>query len=281
MTKDKKLAPRFRDCRVKKRSRQLEKFSESKLKKSLLSSGLSPQKSAEVMQEVAERLRETISSAEIQRTAGKAILRRSKICAANYNIKRAIYDLGPDGFSFEKFCAEMLKAKGFETQISVMKHGMFVTHEVDIVAERKDGTIYVECKFHNKKYHKSDIKVPLYIYSRSLDIKLANPQEEFQYAIFTNTKFSLDAISYAKGVNLLLYSLNYPEKDTFLDIIQRYKVYPVTVLKTLRKKDQRKLLDKGVVVVKQIDLELLTKIGLEQQDIRKILKEVKILTRPN
>jgi hypothetical protein len=277
----KKKSSRFNECLVRKRSHIFEKFSENKFKKSLLSTGLSDQKSAEVLEEVREHLSDKFSTAELYKTTGKAIYKRSRVCAANYNIKRGIYALGPDGYSFEIFCAEMLKAKGFETKVSVMKDGCFVKHEIDVVAKRDDRNIYAECKFHNKKYHKSDIKTPLYINSRSLDIKQANPSDSFEFAIFTNTKFSEDAISYGKGVGLLLYSLNYPERNTFIDLIRKYKVYPVTILKSLRVRDQRSLLNKKIVVVKQVTQQHLIDIGLTNLEITKILKEIKILTRPN
>ena len=266
---------------VRKKSRIDEEFSANKYKKSLEKAGISKEKCKEIYTEIEPKLSHYFSSAELHHKTYKAILKHSRIYAANYDIKRAIYNLGPTGYPFEILCAEMLKAKGYKTKVSVFKKGMFVKHEVDVVAERSDGSIYCECKFHNAKMHKNDIKVPLYVHSRFLDIKEANPKEKFVYALMSNTDFSADAIKYAQGVGLLLFSMNYPAKNTFVDIIKKYKVYPISVLKSLKVRDRNTLLDKGVVVLKQLKETHLESIGLKENERHKILQEVKVLTRPN
>ena len=55
--------------------------------------------------------------------AGKVFV--ENVIAANYDIKRAIYNLGPTGYPFEILCAQMLMAKGYETKVSVIKKGKF------------------------------------------------------------------------------------------------------------------------------------------------------------
>ncbi len=175
----------------------------------------------------------------------------------------------------------MLKAKGYKAKVSVMVKGEFVKHEVDVIARRDDKSVFCECKFHNRKFYKNDIKIPLYVYARFLDIQKANPNEKFDYALISNTQFSEDAIKYSKGVGLVLYSLNYPKKNTFCDIIRKYKVYPITVLKSLRVKDRRRLLDEGIVVIKQLKSKHLDLLEIEENQKIKIMQEVKVLTRPN
>jgi hypothetical protein len=162
-----------------------------------------------------------------------------------------------------------------------MRRGKKVKHEVDVEALRDDGNIYCECKYHVNRNHINNIKVPLYINSRSLDIAQANPALKFTYAVISNTKFSKDAINYCIGEGLLLYAMNYPQKDTLIDIMKNYKVYPITALHSLRKREKDQLLKLKVVVVKQINESILTQLEIEQDRIKKILQEVYILTRPN
>lgn len=278
MSKRKKKIPKFY---IQKRSKKFEAFSEEKYLRSLRKSGLSKLQQDQVFCEVRENIKDYFSTALLHRATYKAILRCSRLFAANYDIKRSIYNLGPTGYPFEILCSEMLKAKGFKTKVSVIKKGKCVKHEVDVVARRKDFNLFCECKYHAKKYHKNDIKVPLYVHSRYLDVKEGNPGDEFQYAVISNTDFSKDAISYAKGVGLLLYSMNYPKRNTFIDIIRKYKVYPISALKSLRVKDRKDLLEKGIVVVKQVDRDILLNLSLTDSQMEKILQEVKILTRPN
>lgn len=221
------------------------------------------------------------SSAKLHRETYRALLKRSALVAANYNIPQAIYSLGPTGYPFEILCAEMLKAKGFETEVGVVKQGEFISHEIDVVARRQDLNLYCEAKFHNIKQYKNDVKTALYVYARYLDLKRGNQGEDFHYALISNTTFSKDAVTYSEGVGLILISMNHPHKDTFIDHIRRYKVYPVTILKSLRKGEKRRLLEAGVVTVKQLEREHLDELKMPEERAVKVMQEVKILTRPN
>lgn len=195
-------------------------------------------------------------------------------------MKQSLYALGPTGYPFEVLCSELFKAKGFKTSVSVTKRGKYVSHEVDVIATRADKVVYCECKFHSQKHHKNDIKIPLYVYARYLDLKSSNRGRDFSYALLTNTCFSKDAIKYSKGVGLDLFSMNYPKKNTFIDLIKKYKVFPVTALHSLKVRSKKELLEKRIVVIKQIKVSDLNEIGLNETEITKVLQEIKILTRP-
>ncbi len=266
---------------IEKVNKELEEFNSRKLKKSILSAGLTQKDANNIIGEVLKNSKDYFSTNAIHKATYKEILKYSSLFAANYNIKRSIYNLGPTGYPFEILCAELLKAKGYKTKVSVIKRGEFVKHEVDVVALREDQNLYCECKFHNQKFYKNDIKIPLYVYARFLDIKKANPSDEFEFVLISNTHFSDDAIKYSKGVGMHLYSLNYPKKDTFCDIIKKYKVYPITVLKSLKMKDKKELLAKGIVVIKQVSKSPLESLGLSSLKQDKIFQEIKVLTRPN
>ncbi len=262
---------------IRKMNQKLEAFDEKKFKRSLKAAGISDEVSKEVVKEVSKGLDIGSTTTNIHQKTYRALKRRSKIGAANYHIKRAIYKLGPTGYPFEVLCAEMLKAKGYKTQVSVLKKGKYVKHEVDVVARRNDGDIYCECKFHNRKFYKNDVKIPLYVHSRYLDILEGNPELNMHYALISNTQFSDDAIKYAEGVGLKLYSMNYPKKNTFCHLISRYKIYPITVLSTLRARDQKTLLARRIVIIKHIKRSHLERLGLTPSEIRKVLNEIKLL----
>lgn len=272
---------RLENAPIFKRSKKKESFSLEKYKKSILAAGLNNEDAEKVLDEVSVDPSHYFSSAKLHQATYRALLKRSALVAANYNIPQAIYALGPTGFPFEILCAEMLKAKGFETEVGVVRQGEFITHEVDVIARRKDLNIYCEAKFHNIKHYKNDVKTALYVYARYLDLLNGNQGEDFRYALISNTTFSKDAVTYAEGVGLILISMNHPVKDTFIDHIRRYKIYPVTALKSLRRGEKRKLLERGIVTVKQLDLKHLQKLDMSQERETKTLQEVKILTRPN
>jgi hypothetical protein len=275
-----KRKPSRNEYFIKKKSNHYEELNERKYKKSLERSGLNLKMQERIVNEIGG-IENYFSTKELHKATYKAILNHSKLFAANYNIKQAIYNLGPTGYPFEILCAQMLEAKGYITKVSCMVRGINVKHEVDIIAKREDQNIYCECKFHGQKLYRNDIKIPLYVHSRYLDIKAANPHLNFRYALLSNTDFSKDAIRYAKGVDLLLYSMNYPQKNTFCNIIKTYKVYPVTVLKSLRVKDRKALIENRIVVIKQVKRSDLESLGLKESQIIKVLQEIKVLTRPN
>jgi len=263
---------------IRKSSLDFEEFSDKKFRTSLKKAGLSPKITEDLLTELQPTVKNYFSTQTLHHATYKCLLKKSKIVAANYNIKQAIYDLGPTGYPFEIFCAEMLKVKGYKTKVSVIKRGKYVRHEVDIIAKRDDHNIFCECKFHSLKSRKNNIKVPLYIQSRFLDLQAGNPNEKLDYAIFSNTEFSKDAIQYSRGVGLLLYSMNYPTHGAFIDLVRKYKVFPITALRSLRVRDRKVLLDDGIVVIKRVKRNDLIKLGLSEREISKVFQEIKILT---
>lgn len=264
--------------KIKKRGRrQKELFNISKFKKSLQRSGLDESMCEDLLKQVDPEKSYYQSTASLFRRTHDAIYKKSKKLAAHYNIKRSILELGPTGYPFEILGAEIFKTKGFKTKVSVIKKGVFVSHEIDVVAKRPDLTIFCECKFHRNSNHKNDIKLPLYVYARYLDLKNTKKYKKVQYAIMTNTDFSEDAIKYSEGVGLMLFSLDYPDKNTFIDLMKQYKVYPVTILKTLKKKEAALLLEKKIVVIKHLKVSHLENLGLTKERILEVKSEIKEL----
>ncbi len=264
---------------LKKRSKGYEQFDIQKYKDSIARSELPAEHIPSIIKGLGN-INNYFTTAQLCTKTYKLILKQSKTYAANYNLKRAVYALGPTGYPFEKLCAQILKAKGYEIEVSVVKEGKFVRHEIDVVAKREDNILYCECKFHSNKSQKNDVKIPLYVNSRWMDLQ-ANLDFKVDYALLSNTPFSKDAVAYAKGVGMKLYSLNDPSCTSLLDMIKKYKVYPVTSLRSLSLKHKKALLQKGIVTIKQVSAETLEEEGVEPQKIEKILQEVKILTRPN
>ena len=79
--------------------------------------------------------------------------------------------MGPTGYPFERLIGALLRQKGYDTKVGVILKGECVTHEVDVLAE-KEGNVYaVECKFHSDPKTASNVKTPLYINSRFLDLQ--------------------------------------------------------------------------------------------------------------
>lgn len=257
-------------------------FEEEKLRRSLKHSGANDQVISQIINEVSDLLYEGITTREIHNMAFALLQKSSHATAARYKLKRAIYELGPTGFPFEKFIGEILKHEGFQVQINVLVEGLCVNHEIDAIAKKNESYFLVECKFHS--YHKRycDVKVPLYILSRFNDIKqqwLKAPsgQTKFQEGwIFTNTRFTSDAIQFGNCSGLKLIGWNYPENDSLNKRIDTSGLHPITCLTTLTKREKESLLEKAVVLCKDIhnNGELLYSIGISINRHKRILNEV-------
>ena len=108
--------------------------------------------------------------------------------------------LGPTGFPFEKYIAEILKEYGYATKVGEVVKGYCVSHEVDVIAQKGKECFMIECKYHNKRGRRLDVKVAMYIYARFLDIKRAQEKikehkKHFHQAwLVTNTKCTREAI---------------------------------------------------------------------------------------
>src|SRR5690554_1689189 len=149
----------------------IEEFKVEKLKTSLRRSKASESEIDEVVENIMPTLYDGMKSKEIYKSAFSLLKKLNRISASKYSLKRAILDLGPTGFPFERLISALLKHRGYSTQVGVILQGECVTHEVDVLAE-KDGITYaVECKFHTDPKAVSNVRVPLYINSRFLDIQ--------------------------------------------------------------------------------------------------------------
>jgi hypothetical protein len=235
-----------------------EAFDPEKLRFSLLHSGATPEATEEVIKHLAPRLHTGMTTHEIYRHAFAYLAKLSKPVARSYSLRRAVMELGPSGFPFEDFVAEILRGKGFECLTRQTVLGGCVPHEMDVVAYNEKKLIMVEAKFHNELGTKSDLKVALYIKARFDDIK----ENVFAYGgkdrkitdawLVTNTKFSSTAIHYAVCKNMTLIGWNYPEKGNLQDMIEEERLHPVTCLTTLTDTEKKVLLTNGVVLCSKI-----------------------------
>lgn len=260
-------------------------FNEERLRHSLQRAGASENSVEEITKEISERLYENIPTKKIYRMAFNLLKKRSGSFAARYHLKNAIMELGPSGFPFEIFIAEILKWQGYQTQTGVISHGKCVSHEVDVIAEKENELVMVECKYHNKPGIFCDVKTPLYVNSRFKDLeytwKNIPGRQEIKYSgwLVTNTRFSFDAVQYGTCAGLHLLSWDYPAKNGIKDQIDKLGLYPVTCLTSLTKLEKQKLLDRKIVLSHEInkDIRTLRSIGVTEARIPAVVSEIEKL----
>ncbi|NNK20619.1 MAG: ATPase [Flavobacteriaceae bacterium] len=270
---------------IRKSSGERVPFSSLKLADSLHNSGADKNTVKNIIEKVKEELYPGISTREIYNRAYAMLKKKRPLYASKYKLKKAIYELGPTGFPFEKFISTLLQFSGYDTQIGEIVKGHCVSHEIDVLAKKNGRTFLIECKFHGEEGRKCNVKVPLYIHSRFKDVKAANsekisglkkPDEGW---VVTNTRFTKDAVDYGTCAGLYLLSWDYPRDDGLKNRIDRLALYPITVSTLLSKREKQFLLSRDIVLFRQLlkDTFYLDHLGVSDTRKARILKEVEQL----
>ena len=269
--------PQFKHTLVTKADGEQEPFDPAKLEHSLALSGASSTMRARVLAHVMHELKPGMMTEEIYRHAF-TILRREEVVpvAARYSIKRAVFALGPSGFPFEQFLAEIFKAHGWKTQTGVALNGRCAPHEVDVYAEKNGKRIGIEAKFHNDAAGKTDIKDALYVHARYEDLR-NTPEASSRVDegwLVTNTRFTRNAIRYAQCSGLSLIGWDYPRARNLFTLIEEARVHPLTCLTTLTETEKRRFLDQKIVLCKQVGMpHLLKEFGVKPERISSVVEE--------
>jgi len=254
----------------------IEPFDERKLIGSLERAGAEPETAKSIALDVARELRPGMTTNEIYRRAFAFLREEKRAAAARYSLKRAVLDFGPSGFPFEVYLAKLFEFEGWKATTDQMIMGKCVEHEVDVVLKKGDETVYVEAKFHNTPGFKTDLKTVLYVQARIEDIGKGRGM------VVTNTKFTTPAVQYSSCRGLELLGWEYPEKSNLHDRIEAAKLYPVTALTTLSRREKLSLLSQKMVLCNALpdDTRGLAAAGITGKKAEAVLEEVGSLCVP-
>jgi hypothetical protein len=259
-------------------------FQREKLIQSLVNAGSGQELAQQITEDVETRLFDGINTRTIYRMAFKRLKKSRRTSASKYKIKKAIMELGPSGFPFEQFISHIFNCDGYETEVGVILEGNCVSHEVDVVARKQDLCHIAECKYHNTQKKVCDVKVPLYIDSRFRDImqkvkaKKGNGTK-YQGWIFTNTRFTSDAIKYATCAGIQLVSWDYPKGKSLRDRITNSGLMPITALTTLSRREKSQILNRGIVLCRELceQKNVLAEVGVARTRLNKVLEDLEEL----
>ena len=270
-----------------KASGEKEVFSVEKLRHSLEKSRASSQIIEEVINRVVGELKDGTKTLAIYRRAFSYLRRKQPLAAGRYNIKKAMLELGPTGYPFEKIIAEILRVQGFSIEVGKILQGLCVSHEIDVIAKNKKRFIMVEGKFHNKAGYKTDVKVALYIKARFDDVVsklIQQPVEDGRLKeawLVTNTKLTSDAIKYATCSGIKTIGWNHPPEGSLQQLIERSGLQPLTCLNSLTGYQKKQLIARGFVLCRELmkDKSILASIGLNETGIARVMQETEELCR--
>lgn len=266
---------------VKKYSGELVEFDLRRLKGSLSKSGATPDVVDEVWEKMKPMVYDEISTRDLYKMAFRLLKREADSFAARYSLKRALKDLGPAGYYFEQWVARLFNHADYQTLTGQHLAGNSVTHEIDVVAQKDDELLLVECKFRNTEDAKITVTTPMYFLSRVNDFEgrifsfFGKDMPFTSGWLVTNAYMTTDSIDFSVYYRLNLLSWNYPEETSIKRRVDNAGLYPITCLTTINKAEKDILLKQGCILVKDIvgDPSQLDSLGCAPRKKRRIIQE--------
>lgn len=267
--------------KVIKRSGEEAVFDDQRVIRSMERSGVPPELFDHVLQHIRERVQKdnTITTDEIFYHIREFLTHKDKRSALRFNLRQAIFELGPSGYPFEQYLARIFCDQGYKTQTDLVMQGECVSHEIDVLLEKDGKREIVEAKFHNQTFGKTDVQVILYTYARFLDVSKRDNIDGVW--VTTNTKLSTDAITYAecKGVKILAW--NYPHENNLQEFVEKPKMYPVTIMTDLTSEEKTRLISNDIVLASDLlkitDEDFDTKYLIDKSRVGEIKQAVQLI----
>jgi hypothetical protein len=158
---------------------------------------------------------------------------------------------------FEVFVQVLLAHSGFEVSPNMILAGKCVEHEVDAIAKRGGVTYFVEAKHHVNYHTLTGLDE-----SRIARAILEDVSEGFQCGscelkidramIVTNTRYSEHARRYGKCRNIIQIGWNSPVGLSLQSMIEENNLYPISCIRGLKRATRIKLINKRIVLIKQL-----------------------------
>ncbi|MFO7938190.1 MAG: hypothetical protein R6U66_00405 [Bacteroidales bacterium] len=267
---------------IRKASGEEEPFDARKLADSLKNAGADTITANEIVAAIEAWLFEGITTRKIYGRAHALLRKKRSKAASRYKLKEAILQLGPTGYPFEWFMGQVYARRGYKTQVGIVVPGTCVTHEMDVIATNAHKQYLLECKYSSDQGKTVSVQVPLYVRARVDDIIKQRKdlpeykKVDFIAGVITNTRFSDDAAKFGKCANMHMLAWDYPRGNGLKEIIEREKLFPVTILGGLNKREKEALLKEGIVTCEQLSQapEAIDKLQLSKRKYNSLMREL-------
>jgi hypothetical protein len=251
-------------------------FNENKILSTCIRAGASKKTAKRILKKVKSKVHRNMTSYDVYKKVLNVISQEKDLGALHqrYQLKNSIMRMGPAGFAFENYVASLLKYYDFQaTGIRSKIKGKCVTHEIDLIGMRKTSRFLIECKYHSKHGVYTGLKESLYTHARLLDMQPKFSGE----VIFCNTKVSNQAKKYAKCIGQQIFSWRYPAKNSLEKIIEKYNLYPITIL-NLSQNELRIFSESNMMIAKDLlrydDAKIAKMTGISKKRIKNMQKLV-------
>ncbi len=235
---------------------QIVPFSESKIKESILRTGVDIKTAEVVLSQIKKSLKPKISTSEIFQKVHNELQKSKPWAAARFQLRQAIFKLGPAGFNFEKYVSSVLSAYGYKTATPDVYQGACITHEIDVTAEKEGRTSFIEAKFRHDFKAKINIKDTMSTWTRFLDLvdgaKVGTCPHFDEAWIVTNASFTEQSLQFGHCKNMMLIGWNHPKERTFAQMIDLDSLYPITILPQLKKTELEQFANADIMLCRDL-----------------------------
>lgn len=235
-----------------------EEFDRGKVLRTCMRAGADRLAAEKIADEISSRVRDGMGTKQILKMTLNLLSEKVEPeVAARYDLKGAIMRLGPAGFAFETFFAEVMRELGYDAKLRQIVQGLCLTHEIDVVAESpKLGRFMVECKYRNFAGDYIGVKDALYTYARFIDLAegcIGGKCGHFDGVwLVTNTKFSGDAEKYARCKGMKIMGWRQPQGASLSELVEEKKLYPITALRSVDSFAQKRLATAGIMLCRSV-----------------------------
>jgi hypothetical protein len=265
-------------------SRQL--FDRKKVVKTCLRMGANRRIAFDVADEVEARLYDGIPTRKVLQMIFRLLREHRPHIRHFLDLKKGL-SLMNSKPEFERFVQTLLAHHGFDVSPNQILRGKCVGHEVDAVASKDGVTFFVEAKHHSNYHTPTGLDE-----SRIARAVLEDVTEGFEIGksdlkidramIVTNTRYSEHARRYGKCRNILQIGWSSPQTLSLQNMIEEKKLYPLSCIKGLNSETKMKLVNAGVVLMKQVleekPAKLARETGISLESLERITEKAKTST---
>jgi hypothetical protein len=261
-----------------------ENFSPKKVYYSAMKAGAPAFLAKEISKEIEREAYDGIKTTEIFKKVKERLKKENLQFSLKFSLKEGMKKLGPAGFVFEDFVRQVFSRSGMKTKGSRILSGKCCSYEIDFLSE-DEGTTYIgECKYRNNAGDKVDVNVCLKGFAILDDVKNnGNFNGSLNFFIVTNSRFTDQAIKYSNCKKIKLLGWNYPKNEGLENIIDRYKLYPITILPSFKGYQAEILKKEGIMLVDEIlalDIDKFSKkVNIPKKQLEVLKREAEILLK--
>lgn len=248
-------------------------------------SGVSEGLADKIIREVEGKIHDGIRTKEIYDLVINLLEKEVPAASRRYDLRNAIFRLGPAGFDFEKYIAELLAAYNYQTELPPILKGLCVTHEVDVLATKDGRTAMIEAKFRNELGIFITIKDTMSTWARFMDLLDASKFDKTPHFdecwLVTNSRFSTDSIKYGHCKNMVMLSWDHPRERPLPRWIDDVGLYPITILKSVNSNKLQNFSGANIMLLRDLikmpPENLEKSLSLSKDIVKKLVDEAKMV----